>query len=69
MTGALDYLWPLLEAQCPMVAAHGVAGWPAGVHERLVDLGLLVRAEDAQRVLCPECHEHVQELIASQRPT
>jgi len=52
-----------------MVAAHGVAGWPAGVHERLVDLGLLVRAEDAQRVLCPECHEHVQELIASQRPT
>lgn len=65
MTGPLDYLWPLLEAKHPIVAAHVVAGWPAGVHERLVGQGLLVRAEDAQRVLCPECHEHFEEIIAS----
>ncbi|GAB6185670.1 hypothetical protein [Thermopirellula anaerolimosa] len=68
MTGALDYLWPLLEAKYPIVAAHVAAGWPAGVHEWLVDLGLLVRAEDAQRVLCPECHEHFEEIIASRGP-
>jgi len=68
MNDALDQLWPLLEAHCPIVAAHVVVGWPAGVHERLVDMGLLVRAEDAQRVLCPECHGHFEELIASQRP-
>jgi len=68
VTDALDYLWPLLEAKCPIIAAHVVAGWPAGVHKRLVDLGLLLRAEDAQRVLCPECHEHLEELIACQRP-
>ena len=64
MTGALDYVWPLLEARCPILAAHGVAGWPAGVHGQLVDLGLLVRAEDAPRVLCPECHEHFEEIVA-----
>ena len=43
-------------------------GWPAGVHERLVGLGLLVRTEDAQRVLCLECHGHVEEIIASDGP-
>ncbi len=68
MTDALDYLWPLLEAKCPIVGAHVVAGWPAGVHKRLVDLGLLVRAEDAQRVLCPECHEHGAEIVACDGP-
>ncbi len=68
MSDALDYLWPLLEAKYPIVAAHVAAGWPAGVHEWLVDVGLLVRAEDAQRVLCPECHEHFEEIIASGGP-
>lgn len=68
MTDALDYLWPLWEAQCPIVAAHVVATWPAGTHERLLEMGLLVEAEDAHRVLCPECHEHFEEIIAPAGP-
>jgi len=68
VTDALDCLWPLLEARCPIVTAHGVAGWPAGVHERLLSLGILVRGEDAQRVLCPECQEHCEEIIACVTP-
>lgn len=68
MNNALDWLWPLVEAPETVVAAHVVAGWPAGVHQRLVELGFLVQAADADRVLCPECQEHVEEIIAIDGP-
>ncbi len=68
MTRALDYLWPLMEAPEPTIAAHVTAAWPAGLHQQLLDFGFLVRAADADRVLCPECHGHMEEVITSDGP-
>ncbi|GIW81357.1 MAG: hypothetical protein KatS3mg105_3164 [Gemmatales bacterium] len=68
MNNALDWFWPLVESPEPIVAAHVVAGWPAGVHQTLLDLGFLVQAADADRVLCPECHGHIEEVIANEGP-
>jgi hypothetical protein len=68
MKEALDWLWPLVEAPQPVVPAHVLASWPAGVHERLVDLGFLTRTTDADRVLCPECQGHIEEVIACDGP-
>ncbi len=68
MNNALAYLWPLMDAPRPIVAAHIVAAWPAGVHQRLLELGFLVQAADADRVLCPECQGHIEEVIASDGP-
>lgn len=68
MRSALDYLWPLMETPEPTIAAHVVAAWPAGVHQSLLDLGLLIQAADADRVRCPECHAHVEEVIACDGP-
>ena len=68
MNDALAYLWPLVDASEPVVAAHVVATWPAGVHARLVELGFLIQADDADRVLCPECYGHTEEVIASDGP-
>ncbi len=31
MNNPLDWMWPLMDAPQPMVAAHVVAAWPAGV--------------------------------------
>ncbi len=68
MNNPLDWLWPLMDAPEAIAVAHVVKSWPAGVHERLLELGFLVQAEDADRVLCPECHGHIEELIASDGP-
>jgi len=65
MNDPLHWLWPLVDAPEPTVAAHVVESWPSGVHARLVELGFLNQAEDADRVLCPECHGHFEEVIAS----
>jgi hypothetical protein len=68
MNDPLQWLWPLVEAPESMVAAHIVESWPQGVHGRLVELGFLVQAENADRVLCPECHGHFEEVVASEGP-
>jgi len=68
MSNALNWLWPMMETPELLVAAHVVAGWPAGVLERLLALEFLVQAADADRVLCPECHTHIEEVIASVGP-
>jgi len=68
MSDPLKFLWPLVDAPEPVVAAHVVAVWPAGVQQWLVDLGLLREAALADRVLCPECHGHVEEVLASDGP-
>lgn len=64
----LEFLWPLVDAPDSTVAAHVVAAWPAGVHQRLLETGLLREAERASRVLCPECHGHVEEVLAVDGP-
>jgi len=68
MRHTLDYLWPIMEAQRPIVGAWMVADWPLGVHQQLIDRGLLVRIEDAQHVLCPQCGEHIEEVVAVDGP-
>ncbi len=68
MTDPLELLWPLVDAPDSLVAAHVVAGWPAGVHTRLLELGMLRPAADASRVLCPECGEHLEEVLAIDGP-
>jgi hypothetical protein len=68
MNNPLDWLWPLADAPEPMVAAHVVAAWPTGIHRRLLELGFLVQAADTDRVRCPECHGHTEEVIASDGP-
>ncbi len=68
MIDPLQMLWPLVDAPDSIVAAHVVATWPAGVHQQLIDLGVLRPGEDAQFVLCPECGEHVEEVLAFAGP-
>jgi hypothetical protein len=63
MLDALEFLWPLVDAPDFTVAAHVVASWPVGVHQRLAEIGLLRQAERADRVLCPECQGHVEEVL------
>lgn len=68
MTDPLELLWPMVDAPDSLVSAHSAASWPAGVHKRLVELGLLRPAADASRVLCTECGEHIEEVLAIDGP-
>lgn len=68
MTDPLEMLWPLVDAPDSLVSAHVAASWPASVHKRLLELGLMVPAADASRVLCPECGEHLEEVLAIDGP-
>lgn len=68
MTDPLELLWPLVDAADSLVSAHVAASWPADVHKRLLELGFLRPAADARRVLCPECGEHVEEVLAIEGP-
>jgi hypothetical protein len=47
--------------------AWEIAAWPPKTHLRLLNAGLLCQASDAQYVLCPECRDHYEELIAGQQ--
>lgn len=68
MTDPLEWLWPLADAPVPTAAAHHTAAWPAGVLDRLRELGLLVEGELAARVLCPECQDHYEDVLACAGP-
>ena len=68
MIDPLEWLWPLADAPVPTVATHHTAGWPEGVLDRLQELGLLVECELAARVLCPECRDHYEEVLACEGP-
>ena len=64
----LEVLWPLADAPDPIISAHVAELWPDGVHQQLMALGVLHEAERAERVRCPECHEHVEEVLAVSGP-
>lgn len=68
MIDPLQFLWPVVDAPEPVVATHVVATWPSGVHQWLIEWGLLRDAEPAQHVLCPECQGHVEEVLAVEGP-
>ena len=68
MIDPLECLWPLADAPDPIISAHIAELWPEGVHQQLIALGLLHEAERAERVRCPECHEHEEEVLAVSGP-
>lgn len=68
MPDPLDLFCPLADAVTPIVSVHNVSAWPDGVFARLLDLGLLIPGEEANRVLCPDCHEHYEEVLACEGP-
>ena len=68
MNNPLQLIWPLIEFRHPIVTDSVVANWPAGFHEQLLDLGFMNPAENASHVLCPECGEHEEEVVAVDGP-
>jgi hypothetical protein len=68
MVDPLEYLLPIIESQQMTIGNDEVSRWPAGVLQTLTDLGILVPAEDASSIRCPECGEHWEEIIAGDGP-
>lgn len=64
MRDPLSWIWTLADAAIPLVPVHMVSQWPDGVHDRLRTLGLLIPGTEASHALCPECHDHYEEVIA-----
>lgn len=68
MNDVLPLLWSLVDAADPILPGRIVATWPADVREHLVATGILQAAENTSWVLCPECFEHEEEVIALEGP-
>lgn len=68
MTDPLHVIWPLLEFQHPIVTNAAIASWPRDVREKLVELRFLIPAENSNRVLCPECGQHEEEVVVAEGP-
>jgi hypothetical protein len=64
----LEWLWPLADATVPSVAVQHTESWPDSVLDRLRATGLLIDDELASRVLCPECQDHYEEVLACEGP-
>jgi hypothetical protein len=62
-TNWLVPFWPLLDRADPMATRCEAAQWAEGTFETLCARGLLRSAGTASRVRCPECHDHVEEVI------
>jgi hypothetical protein len=61
-------IWPLLEFQHPIVSNATIESWPRQAREKFVELRFLIPAENASRVLCPECYQHEEEVVVLQGP-
>jgi hypothetical protein len=57
-----------MEAVEPTVSDAVVRRWPKEVFTTLSALGLVIRGPDADRVTCPECHDHVEEVVVLDGP-
>ena len=68
MVDPLEFLLPIVESQQMTIGNDEAIRWPPGVFNTLVDLGILVDAEDASVIRCPECGDHWEELIARDGP-
>ena len=68
MTDPLELLWPLMDLLNPIITAHDISLWPGGIHQRLLALGFLREAESAYSIVCPECQNHTEEVIARPGP-
>jgi len=68
MVDPLEYLLPIIESQQMTIGNDEVSRWPDGVLQTLTALGILVPAEEASSIRCPECGEHWEEIIARDGP-
>jgi len=68
MVDPLEFLLPIVESQQMTIGNDEAIRWPPEVLNTLVDLGILVDAEDAGVIRCPECGDHWEELIARDGP-
>lgn len=68
MTDLLPLFWPLVDAPDPVISPSTIASWPDGALKELVELGILQPAENAEFVLCPECFDHEEEVVALTGP-
>lgn len=68
MADPLKFFLQIVESKQPAVGYQEANCWPAGVLEKLIDLGILVQAEDAKSIRCPQCGEHYEEVIARDGP-
>jgi hypothetical protein len=57
-------IWSLVDVADPILPGRIVAAWPAAAREYFVATGILQAAENTSWVLCPECFEHEEEVIA-----
>lgn len=64
----LDSLWPLMESPGGVFRSGRLERWPDGVALRLQDLGFLISAGASADVICPECRNHVEEVVVSESP-
>lgn len=68
MADLLEFFLPIIEAPRMTIGHDEVLRWPNGVLETLTEIGILVRAEDADLIRCPECGDHWEEIIARDGP-
>jgi hypothetical protein len=68
MVDPLEFLLPIVESKQPAVGYQEANCWPAGVLEKLIELGILVQAEDMEKIRCPQCGEHYEKVIARDGP-
>jgi len=68
MNEPLEYVWSLAELDDPLVSQTNVDRWPQGVFQQLRDAGLLRQGPAANKVLCPECHDHFEEVLCCEGP-
>jgi hypothetical protein len=68
MIDVLPYFLPILESPETLIGTQEFRTWPKGILDRLIALNLLVRAEDACTIVCPECGEHTEEIITGKGP-
>lgn len=68
MTDPLSVIWPLLDLPGAVVTADVAASWPAELQAELTATGMLRQSSGAERVLCPECRNHIEEVVTVSRP-
>lgn len=68
MTDPLSVVWPLLDLPDAVLGSDTAEFWPDGLLQQLVEMGVLRPTTAAERVLCPECRDHVEDVVAISGP-
>lgn len=64
----LRFFWLLADAAEPKISHRIVQQWPTEIRATVERLGLLCKTENAATVLCPECHDHFEEVVLRELP-